>query len=263
MTDNIGPRTLGSEYGPYEPQDIGTLIDNNWRRAWPKVISRAWMYEHNNAQKALYIKEGIKFDPQTGDDAWYQDLLSHSPVATKRALMAEGMVYGASENAEEESWEDWIYTRIIVRTRDQKVAIQITDDQVIAQNVKITELETLKKRYNEREESLLVGSDLTPEQIEKLDYCLDTHLFKNEENGSANHKLFMKMLANRVKKKLLFNFPPVEEDNTGYRRSSLWYKTKSTGHFLALTLPPKPEYESEFAVALADYIATNKIYPFV
>lgn len=35
----------------------------------------------------------------------------------------------------------------------------------------------------------------------------------------------------------------------------------SIGHFLVLTLPPKPENPRYFAKALSDYKATNKVYP--
>jgi len=51
-------------------------------------------------------------------------------------------------------------------------------------------------------------------------------------------------------------------EENGYSRKNIWNdKINGTGHFVVLTIPPKPNDPALFSVALSDYKASNKIYP--
>ncbi|WP_022940769.1 hypothetical protein [Psychromonas hadalis] len=175
-----------SDNSHYEPQDIGFFVDRTWALCWPNVIGRAWHYQHNNHQNAKEIEAGKFIDFPTPDDRWYMDLLSKDPYKTLQALTAEGFVYLADENAAEEHWEKWVFTKIIVKTRNQAT------------------------KFTVRSKTTAVS----------LNGC------------------------------------------KGYKRKNIWEEqVEGTGHFVILTLPPKPSKTSDFAVALSDYKASNKIYP--
>lgn len=51
-------------------------------------------------------------------------------------------------------------------------------------------------------------------------------------------------------------------DSKKYNTSNGWNGVDRLEHTLILTVPPKPKEPSEFAVAIADYQASGKVYPF-
>jgi hypothetical protein len=53
----------------------------------------------------------------------------------------------------------------------------------------------------------------------------------------------------------------LDDKEDGYVRTNPWKNSHGIGHFLVLTVPPKPENPRYFAKALSDYKATNKVYP--
>ena len=183
----------GSAYGEFEPYNIGFFIDKAWFQCWPRVIGRAWLYQLEFADKARLVEQGQMITMATPDDRWYMDLLSHDPYRTKKALEAEGIAYLADDKAEQEHWQKWIFTRIIVRTRNQAVKIKVGPD--------------------------------------------------NSDSNGHN-------LGNYADDKL-----------DGYVRNKPWDDVKATGHFLVLAIPPTPQEAKYVGKALADYMATNKVYP--
>lgn len=175
-----------SNVGRYEPEDIGFFVDRTWSLCWPNVIGRAWHYQHNNPVNAKKIEAGMFIDFPTPDDRWYMDLLSKDPYKTLNALTAEGFIYLADADAAEEHWEKWVFTKIIVKTRNQATKFTVS----------------------------------------------------SKTSGT----------------------PCCEKKS--YKRENMWEKQiAGTGHFVILTLPPKPDEARHFSVALADYKASNKIYP--
>lgn len=114
-----------SGYGPVEPVNVGYFIDKAWKFCWPNVIARAWHYQEVCSENAKLIEDGGKVSMPGADDRWYMDLLSQDPLRTKKALEAEGIVFMASDEADENDWEKWIYTRIIVRAASQSVKVKV------------------------------------------------------------------------------------------------------------------------------------------
>lgn len=50
--------------------------------------------------------------------------------------------------------------------------------------------------------------------------------------------------------------------NSGYEKRNGWSDVKRLEHTLILTIPPKPDNPEGFAVAISDYQASGKVYPF-
>jgi len=170
-----------------EPYNIGFFIDKAWQHCWTRVIGRAWLYQLECADKAAVIEKGSQIAMPGPDDRWYTDLLSKDPVRTKKALAAEGLEFLAGENAEQENWQDWIFTRMIVRTRNQEIKVKIASD-----------------------------------------ICEDVQC---------------------------------DDKSAGYVRNRSCNNAQSLAHFLILTIPPTPKDAKYVGKAIADYMATNKVYP--
>ena len=101
-----------------QPADISLLIHNNWRRVWPRVITRAWLHQFSMNEKDGEVNEA--------DQVWYNDLLSWDPIRVRKSLDIEGLISLAGMNAEQENWRQWVYSDFFVRVEsDEKQELTI------------------------------------------------------------------------------------------------------------------------------------------
>jgi hypothetical protein len=251
-------------YGRSEVVNIGFMIDQAWQYCWPKVIARAWTYQHKYPENAKETEQRKSLHLPTQADRWYADLLSQDPLRTKQALEAEGMVFLAAQHTEKEHWEHWVFTRMLVRTYDQafkldvkmepngqlreqlKINANLPSEQKLELDYRVNKLSALRKLTLKGYEEQIPKSD--KQQLADLDKLRETH----------NEGLFY-LLDPRSTPESFKRYQTSSANS--YSRQFPWDDIKATGHFAVLTLPPKPAELHLFAKALADYKATANIYP--
>jgi hypothetical protein len=253
-------------YGSSEVVNIGFMIDQAWQYCWPKVIARAWTYQHKFPENAAKTENRESLHMPTQADRWYADLLSQDALRTKQALEAEGMVFLAAQHTEQEHWEHWVFTRMLVRAYDQQFKLDVTMEphrqlqEQLKSNANLpttqrAELERRVSKLSKLREYTLKGYE---KQIPADDHQQLTDLQKLQETPNPNDGLFYLLDPRSTPE----SFKRYQSSSTNsYARQFPWDDIKATGHYAVLTLPPKPAALHLFAKALADYKATANIYP--
>ncbi|MCJ8273723.1 MAG: hypothetical protein MJK04_30535 [Psychrosphaera sp.] len=251
-------------YGSSEVVNIGLMIDQAWKFCWPKVIARAWTYQHKYPANAEVIETGETLNLPTDADRWYADLLSQDPLRTKQALEAEGMVFLAAQNTDKEHWEHWMFTRMLVRAYNQKFELVVNmepEGELKEQlRIKASLPQAQKNELNNRVKKLAKLRYLALTGYEK-------QVAKNDEQDLAK----LDKLLGKIPEGLFYVLDPKSTPDffkryqsgaaNGYSRSFPWDDIKATGHNAILTLPPKPINPLDFGRALADYKTSINIYP--
>lgn len=231
-----------------EPMIDAQAISASWGIIWPKVIARAWMVldkieEAKKKGKWEVITERMKAGDRETDLSsfiWYFDLTSLDPERVRKALIAVGFApeIRYANSKDDPSYTDltwfWSNLRIIVKERGDGILIDSTKDE-----------ESLAP-YREDEEN----ENPYPSVPKKDD-------FADESGNEAEYKYSepeLKPAGN------------VDHDSTTedweYIPKNGWKDVEGLEHVLVLTIPPKPPGGENMAMALAEYEATGRVYPF-
>ena len=168
------------------------------------------------------------------DIIWYLKLLSHKSEMVLEALMEEGFIIDAMENPPIDS-ERNLSARLIVRKADQEYLVRAKRN--------------FKDSYQYR-----VG------RTNRVGFNLKDIIQESQKaNPPSDTPKDMEPIAIDLKgydweDKLLYQF-------TGSRING-WTDVKGLQHVLVLTLPNSPEEAEHSGLAVADYEAAGRVYPF-